>query len=195
VVFENQGTQQAFTTNDSGYYYTTNLPAGIYTVTASYMSTHVTIEGVKVNDDDQRILDISLSNAVQATTVFVDGNPVIDPIGGDKIRITRQEFTQEAITKIDDITEQQPGVVSINGVFYVHGARQGSVIYYMDGGPVMSANIPLCGLETYTMYSGFIPPKYGDIFYRQALSSVFIYATPFSLAKLILRLGIWPGLG
>ena len=162
VVFESQGTQRAFMTNDSGYYYASNLPVGIYNVTASYMSTHVTVTGVKIGDDDQRVLDISLSAAIQAHEFVFDGNPIIDPIGGDKWRITREEFKNEPITKMEDLNEQQPGVVNINGVFYVHGAREGSVIYYIDGAPVMNANIPLCGLETYTMYSGFIPPKYGD---------------------------------
>jgi hypothetical protein len=162
VIFENQGTQKVFITNDSGYYYASNLPVGIYTVTASYMSVHNTVIGVRVGDDDQKILDIALSAAIVLNGAVIDGNPIIDPIGGDKIVIPRVDFKNEPITKIDDITASQPGVVEVNGVFYVHGAREGGVIYYIDGAPVMVANIPLCGLETYTMYSGFIPPKYGD---------------------------------
>ena len=162
VIFENQGTQRAFMTNDSGYYYASNLPVGIYSVTASYMSSHVTVQGVRVGDDDQKVLDISLSTAVEGTIVIIDGDPVIDPIGIDKEKLGRKDFKDEPITKIEDLTTQQAGVVNINGAIYVHGAREGSVIYYVDGAPVMNMNIPLCGLETYTMYSGFIPPKYGD---------------------------------
>ena len=58
VVLECLGNQMMVTTNDSGYYYASNLPAGIYTVTAAYMSNHSVVTGVKVGDDDQKTVDI-----------------------------------------------------------------------------------------------------------------------------------------
>ena len=165
VVFDCMGNQLTCTTNDSGFYYSPNLPVGVYNVTAMFMSNSTTISGVKVTDDGQRALDLELSTAVQGGVVVIleDHIPIIDPINGDKVVVTRAEFTKDPVMKLIDITETQPGVVDINGVPYVHGAREGSLKYYVDGGAVMaSADIPLCGLETYTMYSGFIPPKYGD---------------------------------
>ena len=165
VVFECQGNQLGFTTNDSGYYYASNLPVGVYTVTASYMSNHSTVTGVRVGDEAQKIVDIALSVAVDGKTVFITDFkiPVIDPVEVDKVQIPREEFKNEPLTKLADLTSQQSGVTDINGVFYVHGAREGSLKYYIDGGPIMAqADIPLCGLENYTIYTGFIPPKYGD---------------------------------
>ena len=162
VVFENQGMQKMFTTNDNGFYYASNLPEGVYTVTAAYMSSHVKLLNVKVTDE-QKILDITLSAAVQQDTIFVTVDRVIDPLGDNKIRLTREDIKNEPITKIDDITATMPGVVEMGGVLYVHGSREGALAYVIDGSPVMAkADIPLCGLETYTIYDGFIPPKYGD---------------------------------
>ena len=165
VVFENQGTQRAFTTNDSGYYYAGSLPVGIYTVTAMYMSNRSIVNSVKVGDDEQRIVDIDLKTGVGMTDIIIteDRNPLMNPVDPTKVKLDRKDFKDEPITKLADITASQSGVADINGAFYVRGAREGSLVYYIDGAPVMaSADIPLCGLESYTIYTGFIPPKYGD---------------------------------
>jgi len=166
VVLECLGNQMMVTTNDSGYYYASNLPAGIYTVTAAYMSNHSVVTGVKVGDDDQKTVDIELNTGIDVLDVpiTVYREPLIDPYKVTTATIPRSEFTKEAITRVADITAQQAGVVDINGVFYVRGAREGSLVYYIDGGKVMAASesIPLCGLDTYEIYTGFIPPKYDD---------------------------------
>ena len=166
VVFECMGNQLTCSTNDSGYYYSPNLPIGVYNVTAMFMSNHVTITGVKISDEDQKLVNMDLSTAITIGGKGVDivyVPDLIDPFGSDKVKLNREEFTKEPVIKIADITETQPGVVDINGVPYVHGAREGGLKYYIDGAPVMaSADIPLCGLENYTIYAGFIPPKYGD---------------------------------
>ena len=169
VVLENQGNQTAVITNDSGYYYASNLPAGIYTVTAAFMSNHASVTGVKIEGDIQETVDVELSmgvafNEVPITTTRTFHRPLIDPYQITTATLDRSDFTTMAITKVADITGQQAGVTDINGVFYVRGAREGSLTYYIDGGQVMAAsgNIPLCGLDTYEIYTGFIPPKYGD---------------------------------
>ena len=164
VVFECQGSQKGFTTNDSGYYYTSNLPAGLYSVTASFMSNHVTITGVKVGDGDQKIVDIEFSASLTLTidTIIRFRNPLIDPIDIGIDKHYRIDFIDKPVTKLAELIETAPGVTEVNGVFYVKGAREGSLTYVIDGSPVMVADIPLCGLETYTVYTGFIPVKYGD---------------------------------
>jgi hypothetical protein len=169
VVFDCLGNQTSCTTNDSGYYYSANLPVGVYTITASYMSNHSTITGVRVLDDQQQVVDLELTTAIQSKVVVITGvyHPVvpalINPVEPTTVNIDRGTFTKEPITKVADITEQQVGVTEVNGVFYVRGAREGALKYYIDGAPVMaSADIPLAGLENYSIYTGFIPPKYGD---------------------------------
>ena len=165
VVFENQGSQLSFITNDSGFYYASNLPVGLYDVTAAFMNNRTTVTGVRVNEGDQKNVDLKLSTAIEKEIVEVVTYhvPLIDPIDGDKVKLRREDFKDEPILNLSQLTETQPGVTEVNGQFYVHGAREGSLTYYIDGAPVMAnADIPLCGLETYTIYTGFIPPKYGD---------------------------------
>ena len=169
VVLESQGNQMVVTTNDSGYYYASNLSAGIYTVTAAFMKYHASVTGVKIESDDQAIVDIELSMGIAIGDVVISTErpyhkPLIDPYQITTGKLDRSEFTKEPITKVADITAQQVGVTDINGVFYVRGAREGGLAYYIDGGPAMASagNIPLCGLDTYEIYTGFIPPKYGD---------------------------------
>lgn len=43
VVFDNQGTQRVFYTNEQGYYYASNIPAGTYVITVSYMSNNLQV--------------------------------------------------------------------------------------------------------------------------------------------------------
>lgn len=169
VVIECRGNNTMVTTNDSGYYYASNLPSGIYTITAAYMSNHSTVTNVKVGADDQKIVDVELSTGVAITEIPIVTTrtyhpAIIDPYQITTARLERSDFTKEAINKVSDITARQAGVTDINGVFYVRGAREGSLVYYIDGGLAMAAseNIPLVGLDTYEIYTGYIPARYGD---------------------------------
>ena len=165
VVLDNQGNQLSFITNDSGFYYASNLPVGIYSVTASFMNNRSTVTGVKVNSDEQKIVDVQVSVAIEGgEVVYTEFKiPLLNPVEPTTVTIDRNTFKDEPLTKLSDVTVGQVGVTEVNGQFYVRGAREGSLTYYIDGAPVMAtADIPLCGLETYTIYTGFIPPKYGD---------------------------------
>jgi len=166
VVFDCEGVQHAFTTNEHGYYYASHLPAGMYNVTAAFMSNNSTVTGVKVGSDDQKVVDIALNQSIEMGPAIITEyhNKLIDPVGViDVIKMDRPDIKNQPVNFISDITATQAGVTEINGVFYIHGAREGSLTYYVDGGPVMAAgNIPLCGLESYTLYDGYIPAKYGD---------------------------------
>ena len=169
VVLESMGNQTVVTTNDSGYYYASNLPAGIYTVTAAFMGSHASVTEVKIANDAQVTVNIGLSVGTTLTGVVINTErpynpPLIDPYKISTGHLDPSDFKKLAITTTIELTQGQPGVTDINGVYYVKGAREGSLVYYVDGGRVMSANnnIPLCGLGSYDIYTGFIPPKYGD---------------------------------
>lgn len=165
VVLDCHGTQTTFVTNEQGYYYASNIPAGIYNVSVSYMSNKAVVANVALSSDEQREINLSLDKAIGLTGVIIveDQIPLLNPVDPTGTILRRQDFTEEPITKIADITSMQVGVTDINGQFYVRGAREGSLVYYIDGAPVLgNPDIPLCGLETYRIYTGFIPPKYGD---------------------------------
>lgn len=165
VIFECEGTQKMFFTNEKGYYYAGNIPAGLYNIAVSYMSTSVKITGVKVMNDEVQEIPIAFSTTVQMPDiVFTDfRRKIIDPYHIEETYIDRSTFKHMAVINTAQLTETLAGVVKINGEEYVHGARAGALSYYIDGCLVMgNANIPLCGLDTYRSMTGFIPAKYGD---------------------------------
>jgi hypothetical protein len=167
VIFDCQGVQHTFYTNDSGYYYAGNIPAGTYKVIALFMSNKVIAENVQLADDEVREINLQLGSSVemQTQTITFERHPLIDPLDvPNSAFLQREDFKNEPIISIDQIGETLGGgLVNINGVYYDRGARAGSVTYYIDGCKIMgNPDIPLCGLETYRAYTGFIPPKYGD---------------------------------
>ncbi len=170
VVLDNKGTTKEYTTNENGYYYASNIPAGVYNITVSFMSKHTDTYQVELSSDEQRTFDVELSNAIQMNKVVVYGkatrveDKLINPVEPITIILKGEEMKKTAsITKISDAAETLSGVVKVGNDYYIHGARAGGLAYYIDGGKVMgSPDIPLCGLQTYRMYDAYIPAKYGD---------------------------------
>jgi hypothetical protein len=168
VVVESEGTQKIYNTNEEGYYYASNIPSGVYSVTVTLMSRTVKVIDIRVSNDESRVVDVEFSQTVQlggdGGVVIVEYKiPLIDPIDVQNGTLDRGTIAHMPITKVSDAGETQSGTVKIGGEYYVHGARSGGLAYYIDGGKVMgSPDIPLCGLQSYRMYNGFIPANYGD---------------------------------
>jgi hypothetical protein len=169
VILENEGTQKVYTTNEQGYYYASNIPAGVYTITVTYMSNHTTLEPVSVSNDEQATVDINFSTSVGMKTVVIASaatkitERLFDPADPTRDILKGSDIRKTPITVISGIAEFKSGVVKSGKDYYVRGARAGGLAYYIDGGKVMgSPDIPLCGLDTYRMYDGYIPAKYGD---------------------------------
>ena len=165
VILENQGVQHLFYTNENGYYYAGNIPAGVYNITVSYMSSVATISGVKIGNEEVKDLPISFSSAIQMPDIEYTEfkRPIIDPYHIDETFIDRETFKNMPLINVSQLNETVAGTIKINGEEYVHGARAGSISYYIDGMRVMgNPNIPLCGLDSYRNLTGFVPAKYGD---------------------------------
>lgn len=111
-------------------------------------------------------MNVEFSKAITITDDLVITQyriPLIDPVDITNGKLDRTTIKHLPILKAADIGETQSATVKVNGEYYVRGARAGGLSYYIDGCRVMgSPDIPLCGLDTYRMYNGFIPPKYGD---------------------------------
>ena len=164
LIFENQGTKKIITATELGFYDTGNLPAGVYTITTTFMSNKATMPGVTVKNDEQQELNLTITMSMKMGEVIVP-IPVkpIDPYKIQEFALPRAEITKLPILKVIDMTAMLPGVVSQDGEIYVRGSRAGSLSYYIDGALVMgNPNIALCGLDSYRALTGFIPPKYGD---------------------------------
>lgn len=168
VVFSCQGNELTFIANENGFYYATNLPPCTYKVSVG-LSGKLTVlkDEVVVKADAPQELAIAYNDAIELKDVEVTakfseksvlGGPII---GSGGVILDHHDFEHTTVTKVDEIPI--PGVVEIDGKNYFHGAREGSSTYYIDNCKVMgSPNIPLCGLDYYRAYVGYIPAKYGD---------------------------------
>lgn len=167
VIFDCKGNQLVFTTNDNGYYYASNIPAGTYKVTYMFMSNKITVPDYIVGNDQTKQLDVALSMSVigDDIIVVVDKSPVslINPLDPQLHILDRKIIKELAITNVSQIAAIEPGITEVDGQYYVKGSRQGSLSYYIDGCKIMgSPNIPLCGLQTFRTITGYVPARYGD---------------------------------
>jgi hypothetical protein len=165
VMLESHGNVLSYYTNEHGYYYASNIPAGEYTV--GFVNNKTTYKAtVKVVNDETRELNFMVNGVREIETVVVTAvnkNPLFKIDAPDVIPVTTLQAKNAGINDIVHMAELLPGVVVQGNDVYVHGARAGSVAYYIDDCLVMGTpNIPLCGLDTYRAYTGFIPAKYGD---------------------------------
>ncbi len=168
VVLHSASGDLAYVTDEKGYYYASNIPIGVYTVTVAMMSNKSEVTNVKVTSDVTLTVNVDIKTSVDlgGKEGFVKIEylpPLIDRIDSKMGIIEREGISKMPIQKTSDIAETQPATVKIGNDYYVRGSRAGGLAYYIDGGKVMGTpDIPLCGLDTYRMYSGHVPAKYGD---------------------------------
>ncbi|HRG88243.1 MAG TPA: carboxypeptidase-like regulatory domain-containing protein [Chitinophagales bacterium] len=172
VLIESTGSTLDYLTDSNGYYYASNIPAGVYTVSATVMSKRAEVTGVKMGNDEVVTINMELSVAIT-----IGGNegivvvaskpyviPLIDQIDSKMNILDGKDIKEMAVVlKVSDIAITQAATIKVGNDYYVRGSRAGAMAYYIDGGKVMgSPDIPLCGLDNYRMYSGHVPAKYGD---------------------------------
>ena len=170
VTVEGKGFNKVAYTNAAGLYDLGNIPAGVYNVVVSFQNHSAITPGVALGNDDVIQVDLELIAAVELNDIPITvtrpkyAPPIIDVFEPTAVTTTGKALKNEGILKIDDALETfGGGAVKIGDDYYVRGARAGSVAYYIDGCHVMgNPDIPLCGLETYRVYNGFIPAKYGN---------------------------------
>lgn len=170
VVLESQGSSLVFQTNESGYYYASNIPPGVYTITVRYMKNATIVENVKIGNDETQNVDLALSmiSITTLTETVIDGgksrNKLIDPFAVDVIVCTGLELSQKPVINIKEaVANSGPGILEVDGSIYVHGSRADGLAYYIDGCKITgNPNVPICGVEMMQVYTGYIPAKYGD---------------------------------
>jgi hypothetical protein len=169
VVLHSASGDLAYVTDEKGYYYASNIPTGVYTVVVAVMSNKSEVTNVKVTADATLTVNVDVKSTVDigGKDGFVKTEyrpPLIDRIDSKMgILETKEIKNTSNIVKVSDVAANQPATVKVGNDYYVRGARAGGLAYYIDGGKVMGTpDIPLCGLDTYRMYSGHVPAKYGD---------------------------------
>jgi hypothetical protein len=166
VVINCRGIEKVYITDAKGYYYAGNIPAGTYTITASYIGKTIQLEPVTVASDETREVNIALGNTITINEKTVYGKksekPLLNIFDPTAQTLDRADLAHKPITKVQDI----PAILNIpeiEGNYYVRGSREGGLAWYIDGCKIMGdPNIPVCGVQTFRSYTNFLPAKYGD---------------------------------
>lgn len=168
VVINSKGYSMQYFTNEAGIYYASNIPAGNYEVTVSFMGKTATEKEIIVTDGETKEVNFVIA-AVQITTPSViithsrSKKPLLNVFDPTVQFMDKMELRQSGMIKVSDVVAIQAGVTDIDGNYYVRGSRSGGMLYFIDGCKVMgNPNVPVCGVELFKTYTNFIPAKYGD---------------------------------
>lgn len=151
-----EGSAMGAATDVNGEYVILSVPAGVYTVKATYIGyTSLTVSNVRVNSNITTTQDFQLSgSAVQVPVVeIVAERPLIQRNTTNTVRVTQQEDVQYIPFRgVQNIVGLSAGAVQQrdangNPQLYIRGGRAGEVAYYVDGA---NATNPLFGSENYS---------------------------------------------
>lgn len=163
------------TTDDRGRFVLKPLPPGTYTVRISYvgMVTHET-SGILVNADKITFLkEVRLVSNTTLPTITVAANrweqPLIDPEEPSKITIIAAQFKDSPVRKnpVALIASSSPDIYRApnSDELYFRGSRSDAMAYFVDGVKVPGrlSGVPPTSIASFTIYTGGLPARYGDI--------------------------------
>jgi outer membrane receptor protein involved in Fe transport len=135
-----EGTQLGASTDVNGEYVILSVPAGEYTVRATYIGySAMTVSNVRVNSNITTTQEFTLSStAVQAQEVVIVGDrPMIQRNTTSTVRVNTQENLESLpVRGLQNIVSLEAGVTNKEGTLHVRGGRAGEVAYAIDGANV-----------------------------------------------------------
>ncbi len=135
-----KGTDFGAATDANGEYLITLVPAGTYTVRASYIGYQdVVYNNIKVVSGLTSTVNFALPSTEIATkeVVIVAKKPLIQKSATNAMRIVGAENINSLPTRdINAIVALQPGVVQLNGITYIRGSRADETGYTLEGADV-----------------------------------------------------------
>ncbi|HUL98924.1 MAG TPA: TonB-dependent receptor, partial [Mycobacterium sp.] len=168
------GSSFSSTTNEQGYYFINNVPAGLITVRGQYIGyAPAEARGVRVLAGQTMTVPLQLTPQtvqVEGITVEVVANPIVprDQVASKPI-INGDLVHNLPVTSIQDALRLQPGVVESNRGLSIRGGRVGEAPTYIDGVEVRSvsgrtgtATVGTDALEEASVTTGAIGATQGD---------------------------------
>jgi outer membrane receptor protein involved in Fe transport len=168
-----EGTDLGAATDENGEFVVLYVPAGSYTIVASYISYDpLTYTGVVVNSDQTTELNFRL----RPTIIEVEGvvttaeRPmvVLSKVSTDRA-VTSDEMDRLPVTTINQVITLQAGVVESDLGTHLRGGRTDEITYFVDG---IITKVPNFGwqsiqvsptaVEEVTIVSGGFDAEYGD---------------------------------
>ena len=135
------GTSLGNITNDEGFYFINDVPAGLQTIRAQSIGFQTTaVENERILAGQTSTVNFTLNEAaVEIAALIVQGerNPLVprDQVSSRSI-VTGETIDQLPLDNASSIITLQPGVISTNDGLSIRGGREGEHGVYVDGVPV-----------------------------------------------------------
>ena len=133
-------TKLGATADEKGRFFILNVPAGTYTLKATYIGyADYTVEDVRVSADLTTNIAVELTSSdIQVEEVVIRAErPIIDKTATNAVRIVDAEDMEILPFRgVGGVINLQPGVVYDEGVLHVRGSRSDEIGYYVDGATV-----------------------------------------------------------
>ena len=133
-------TKLGTTADEKGRFFILNVPAGTYTLKATYIGyADYTVEEVRVSTDLTTNLDIDLTSSdIQVEEVIIRAErPIIDKTATNAVRIVGAEDIEILPFRgVVQILSLQAGVVEDEGDLHIRGSRSDEIGYYVEGASV-----------------------------------------------------------
>uniref|UniRef100_A0A7V1EIN3 TonB-dependent receptor n=1 Tax=candidate division WOR-3 bacterium TaxID=2052148 RepID=A0A7V1EIN3_UNCW3 len=168
-----EGTELGAATDEKGEFVILYVPAGTYSVTASYLSYDpFTYAQVIVNADQTTTLNFRLKPTVievEKVTVVAERPPIVISQTQSGHSVTSQDISRLPVTTINQVVTLQAGVSTSNLGTHIRGGRNEEVTYYVDGimtkvphTGAQSTQINASAVEEVTVVSGGFDAEYGE---------------------------------
>lgn len=143
------GTTLGAATDMDGSYFILNVPAGVYTLSVSFVGyRNITLENVQVVADFSTTQNFTLEAAPLGgeEIVITAERPLVQKDHTSTVKVMSSDEIQHLPTRgYQAVVALQPGVAEFGGGFSIRGGRLGETGYYVDG---FSQTDPLTGMST-----------------------------------------------
>ncbi len=132
------GSAFSSTTNEQGYYFLNNVPAGVMTVRAQFIGyAPAEVRNVRVFAGQTMTVNLALEQRaieVGGITVTVEQNPLVprDQVTSKPI-VAGDLIDDLPADNVQEVLRLQPGVVESNRGLVIRGGRPGEAAVYVDG--------------------------------------------------------------
>ncbi|NJD10383.1 MAG: hypothetical protein FIB01_08035 [Gemmatimonadetes bacterium] len=169
------GTNLGNITNDDGFYFVNQVPAGLHTVRAQSIGYRtVATTNQRVLAGQTTTLNFTLEQAaveLEALVVTGERNPLVprDQVSSKAI-VTGETIDELPIDNASSIILLAPGVIETNNGFSIRGSREGEHAVYIDGVPMRSLrsgassnlDLPTNALAQVDVTTGGVAARYGN---------------------------------
>ena len=168
------GTSFAAVSNERGYYFLNNVPAGVYTVRSQYIGyAPAEVRNVRVFANQTMTIDIPMEQRaieVSGVTVTVEQTPIVPRDQVASKAIAAGDVIQALpIDNVSQVMRLQPGVVEGRTGQTIRGGRPGEAATYIDGvlvrnltGQTSGVSVGTNAIEEASVTTGAIGAEYGD---------------------------------